>query len=89
MTTEQVGLAAAGAVALVALAVALRAHLRARRAESLAVVADAIRAKAGLAHDGDDAGFLADYYAALCVRLERGMLMGRRRLDKYQPARAR
>lgn len=36
MTTEQVGLAAAGAVALVALAVALRAHLRARRAESLA-----------------------------------------------------
>lgn len=36
MTTEQVGLAAAGAVALVALAVALRAHLRARRAEALA-----------------------------------------------------
>ena len=36
MTNEQVGLAAAGAVALVALAVALLAHRRARRAESLA-----------------------------------------------------
>ncbi|MCP3421330.1 hypothetical protein [Nocardioides pinisoli] len=35
MTTEQVGLAVAGAVALVALAVALLAHRRARRAESL------------------------------------------------------
>ncbi|NPC43741.1 hypothetical protein [Nocardioides sp. zg-1230] len=35
MTNEQVGLAAAGAVALVALVVALLAHRRARRAESL------------------------------------------------------
>ena len=36
MTTEQVWLGAAGAVALVALTVALLAHRRARRAESLA-----------------------------------------------------
>lgn len=35
MTNEQVGLAAAGAVALVAFVVALLAHRRARRAESL------------------------------------------------------
>ncbi len=57
--------------------------LRGGRAESMAVVADAIRAKAGMAADGDDAGFLADYYAALCSRLERGMLVGRRRADKF------
>ena len=36
MTTEQVGLGAACAVALVALVVALLAHRRARRAEALA-----------------------------------------------------
>ncbi len=57
--------------------------LRGDRRESMAVVAAAIRRKAGLADDGDDAGFLADYYAALCIRLERGMLMGRRRADKH------
>ena len=45
-------------------------------------VAAAIRRKAGLADDGDDDGFLADYYAALCARLEGGLLLGRRRLDK-------
>ncbi|MCT8002044.1 RDD family protein [Sphingomonas sanguinis] len=45
-------------------------------------VAATIRRKAGLADDGDDDGFLADYYAALCVRLEGGLLIGRRQLDK-------
>ena len=45
-------------------------------------VAATIRRKAGLADDGDDDGFLADYYAALCARLEGGLLVGRRRLDK-------
>jgi len=45
-------------------------------------VAAAIRRKAGLADDGDDDAFLADYYAALCARLEGGLLVGRRRLDK-------
>lgn len=46
-------------------------------------VAAAIRRKAGLADDGDDDAFLADYYAALCGRLEGGLLVGRRRLDKH------
>ena len=46
-------------------------------------VAATIRRKAGLADDSDDDGFLADYYAALCSRLEGGLLVGRRRLDKY------
>lgn len=64
--------------------------LRGRRRESMAVVASTIRHKAQLADDGDDAGFLSDYYAALCVRLERGMLMGKRRADKFAaPARVR
>lgn len=64
--------------------------LRGRRRESMAVVASTIRHKAQLPDDGDDQGFLSDYYAALCVRLERGMLMGKRRADKFAPsARAR
>lgn len=46
-------------------------------------VAAAIRRKAGLPDDGDDDGFLADYYAALCARLEGGLLVGRRRADKF------
>ncbi len=46
-------------------------------------VAATIRRKAALADDGDDAGFLADYYAALCATLESGLLVGRRRIDKY------
>ncbi len=45
-------------------------------------VAAAIRRKAGIADDGDDTGFLTDYYAALCARLEGGLLVGQRRLDK-------
>lgn len=50
---------------------------------ALATVAATIRRKAGLADDGDDRGFLTDYYAALCGRLERGLLVGRRRADKF------
>jgi hypothetical protein len=42
-----------------------------------------IRRKAGLPDDGDDYGFLSDYYAALCARLERGMMLGRRRDNKH------
>ena len=53
------------------------------RPEALAAVADAIRAKTGDAPDGDDRGFLSDYYLALCTRLESGLLMGRRRADKH------
>ncbi|WP_076073083.1 RDD family protein [Sphingomonas montana] len=46
-------------------------------------VATMIRRKTGLADDADDAAFLSDYYLALCVRLESGLLVGRRRLDKF------
>jgi uncharacterized RDD family membrane protein YckC len=50
---------------------------------AVAAVADTIRRKAGLADDGQDETFLADYYAALCARLENGLLVGRRRRDKF------
>jgi uncharacterized RDD family membrane protein YckC len=60
--------------------------LREARSEALETVAAAIRHKAGLADDGDDYGFLSDYYAALCARLERQMMVGLRRQSKYTQA---
>ncbi len=60
--------------------------LRVGRPEGIATVAAAIRQKAALADDGDDQAFLTDYYRALCARLERGMMLGRRRADKFAPA---
>jgi len=52
---------------------------------SLIVVARAIRGRIGwTGGDGDDYGFLQAYYTALCQRLERGMLFGKRRADKHQ-----
>ncbi|MDT7536042.1 RDD family protein [Sphingobium sp. SA2] len=60
----------------------LETVLRSGQDDAIATVAATIRRKAGLADEGDDEGFLSDYYAALCARLERGMLVGRRREDK-------
>ena len=57
--------------------------LRSERPEAIETVARTIRHKAGLGDDGDDYGFLEDYYAALCARLESGLLVGRRREDKF------
>lgn len=57
--------------------------LRRGQPEAIATVAATIRHKAGIVDDGEDYGFLSDYYAALCARLERGMLVGRRRADKH------
>jgi uncharacterized RDD family membrane protein YckC len=57
--------------------------LRGGRDDAIATVAWTIRNKAGIADDGDDFGFLSDYYAALCARLERGLMLGRRREDKF------
>ncbi len=56
--------------------------LRTARPDAVATVAATIRAKAQIAPDGDDIGFLREYYAALCARLERRMAVGRRRADK-------
>ncbi len=57
--------------------------LRVGQSASIASVARVIRERSGMADDGDDYGFLQDYYAALCARLEAGMLVGRRRADKF------
>jgi len=58
--------------------------LRLEQPEAIATVARTIRAKAGLSDDGDDYGFLYDYYAALCAKLESGLLVGRRRETKWE-----
>lgn len=60
--------------------------LRIEQPDAIITVAATIRAKAGLSDDGDDYGFLADYYAALCKRLESDMLVGKRRESKYVDA---
>ena len=57
--------------------------LRNENPEAIATVARTIRYKAGLPDDGDDYGFLADYYAALCAHLEAGLMLGRRRDNKF------
>ncbi|MEN2790822.1 RDD family protein [Sphingomonas oligophenolica] len=61
--------------------------LRGGRDDAIATVAWTIRNKAGIADDGDDFGFLSDYYAALCARLERGLMLGKRRADKFASSR--
>lgn len=57
--------------------------LRHEEPKALETVARTIRTKAGITDDGDDYGFLSDYYAALCQRLEAGLLVGRRRQSKF------
>ncbi|WP_249341041.1 MULTISPECIES: RDD family protein [unclassified Sphingomonas] len=52
---------------------------------STIIVARTIRERLGLAEsDGHDQEFLEAYYTALCQRLERNMLFGKRKKDKYQ-----
>jgi uncharacterized RDD family membrane protein YckC len=57
--------------------------LRRGNERAVATVAASIRTKAGLPHDGADGEFLSDYYLALCARLERNAILGRRREDKH------
>jgi uncharacterized RDD family membrane protein YckC len=60
--------------------------LRAGDGEAIATVARAIRDKAGIDEWGHDREFLSDYYAALCARLESGLMVGRRRENKFEQA---
>lgn len=57
--------------------------LRDENPEAIATVARQIRGKAKLLDEGDDFGFLSDYYAALCAHLEAGMMVGQRRASKF------
>jgi len=58
--------------------------LRDPRPEAAATVAAAIRAKIGLADDGShDLAFLTAYYDQARLRMERGLLFGKRRADKF------
>jgi uncharacterized RDD family membrane protein YckC len=58
--------------------------LRNENPDAIATVARTIRAKAQIAEDGDDYGFLSDYYAALCAHLESRLMIGRRRENKFE-----
>jgi len=58
--------------------------LRNEQSDAIVTVARTIRDKASLPDDGDDYGFLSDYYAALCARLEAGLMVGRRRENKFE-----
>ena len=62
---------------------ALEDVLRSGNPDAPATVAQTIRRKAGIVDPGDDRAFLAEYYAALCLRLERGLMIGRARADKH------
>ena len=58
--------------------------LRGGQADAIATVARIIRDKAGIPDEGDDYGFLSDYYAALCNKLEAQLMVGRRRENKLE-----
>lgn len=51
--------------------------------EAIAAVAATIRDKIGAPHEGWDRDFLVAYYDAMRVRMERGLLFGKRREDKF------
>ena len=58
--------------------------LREAQPEAIATVAHVIRGKIGLDHQyGDDHEFLLCYYDAIRARMERGLLFGKRRADKF------
>ncbi|MBL0769396.1 RDD family protein [Sphingopyxis sp. DHUNG17] len=57
--------------------------LRTRDARAMREVADAIRSKIGRPVAEEDDVFLLSYYRQLKERLERGLLFGKRREDKY------
>jgi len=57
--------------------------LREDQAEAIATVAATIRGKIDAPDDGYDRDFLIAYYDAARARMERGLLFGKRREDKY------
>jgi uncharacterized RDD family membrane protein YckC len=61
----------------------LEGVLRGRDNGAAAVVAETIRNKIGWPYEYDDRAFLTAYYNAVRARLERGMLFGKRKVDKF------
>jgi uncharacterized RDD family membrane protein YckC len=61
----------------------LEGVLRGRDDAAAAVVAETIRNKIGWPYEYDDRAFLTAYYNAVRARLERGMLFGKRKKDKF------
>jgi uncharacterized RDD family membrane protein YckC len=57
--------------------------LRLRNPDAMATVAATISGKIGAEYWGSDEDFLSAYYEALRQRLERGLLFGRRRKNKF------
>ena len=57
--------------------------LRDDQPEAIAAVAATIRHKIGAPHEGWDRDFLVAYYDAMRARMERGLLFGKRREDKF------
>ena len=57
--------------------------LRDDQPEAIATVAATIRGKIGAPDEGYDRDFLVAYYDAARARMERGLLFGKRREDKY------
>lgn len=64
----------------------LEAVLRQNNEAAIQAVAATIRGKLGRSDWGDDRLFLDAYYAALRAELEGGLLMGRRKADKFDMA---
>ena len=58
--------------------------LRQRDKQTVIAVSDAIRAKIGHAHGVDDLVFLTAYYRQLKAKMERDLLFGKRRENKYE-----
>ena len=58
--------------------------LRQRDKQTIISVSDAIRAKIGHGHGVDDLVFLTAYYRQLKARMERDLLLGKRRENKYE-----
>lgn len=61
----------------------LEGVLRGRDDNAAALVAETIRNKIGWPYEYDDRAFLTAYYNAVRARLERGMLFGKRKKDKF------
>lgn len=62
---------------------ALEGVLREKNSKALSTIADVVRNKIGWPYGDDDRAFLEAYYIAVRAKLERNMLFGKKRRDKF------